>query len=119
MKPVPDGCAMKRSSDAIGKGLRGGAERGAVAVELAIVLPLLALLLLTIIDLGLAIRESQVLQNAAREGARFSALPISWIDPLNPVATETAIKQRVTDYCQQEGIVVDPATVTVNQRHPI
>jgi TadE-like protein len=110
---------MKPAPDAIGPNRRGGAERGAVLVEFAIVLPLLALLFLTIIDLGLAIRESQVLQNAAREGARFSALQISWVDPLNPVATEGAIKQRVTAYCQQEGIVVDPAAVTVNQRYAI
>ncbi len=110
---------MKPAPDAIGTKPHRGAERGAVLVELAIVLPLLALLFLTIIDLGLVVRESQVLQNAAREGARFSALPVSWIDPLNPVATEAAIKQRVTAYCQEEGIVVDPADVTVNQRQAI
>lgn len=98
----------------------GGAERGAVLVEFAIVLPLLALLLLTVIDLGLVIRESQVLQNAAREGARFSALPTSWIDPVrNAIATQDAIKQRVITYCALEGITVDPASITVDQSYPI
>lgn len=108
MKPAPDATKAER-----------GAERGAVLVEFALVLPLLALLFLTVIDLGLAIRESQVLQNAVREGARFSALPISWVDPRNPVASEAAIRQRVTDYCLREGIVVDSAAVGVSQRHPI
>jgi Flp pilus assembly protein TadG len=104
MKPVPD--AAK-------------AEQGAVLVEFAIVLPLLVLLFLTVIDLGLVIRESQVLQNAVREGARFSALPTSWVDPRNPMASEATVRRRVTDYCLEEGIVVDPAAVGLNQRYLI
>jgi hypothetical protein len=50
-------------------------EKGAVAIELAIVLPLFALLLLGTFEMGLIARDHQALQNAAREGARFSALP--------------------------------------------
>ena len=110
MKPAPDTNAATTGRTA---------ERGAVLVEFAIVLPLLALLFLTVIDLGLVIHESQVLQNAVREGARFSALPTSWIDPRNPAASEAAVRQRVTDYCREEGIVVDPAAVGVDQRHLI
>ena len=110
---------MKPTANAIGTRLRDGSERGAVIVEFALVLPLLALLFLTVIDLGLVVHESQVLQNAAREGARFSALPISWIDPINPVATEAAIRQRVTDYCAEEGVVVDPGSITISQSFPI
>lgn len=94
-------------------------EKGAVLVELAIVLPLLALIFLTIIDLGLVIREHQILQNAAREGARFSTLPMNWINPRNPGATANAIKQRVIDYCQQEGLAVGLEDVTLNQLYPI
>lgn len=94
-------------------------ERGAVLVELAIVLPLLALIFLTVIDLGLVIQESQILQNAVREGARFSSLPTSHVDPVNPMASDAEIRRRVTDYCLEEGIVVDPADVTVNQQYPI
>ena len=41
---------------------------------MALVLPLLTLLLIGIINMGLVIREHQVLQNAAREGARYSTL---------------------------------------------
>ena len=110
---------MTPTANAIGTRLRDGSERGAVIVEFALVLPLLALLFLTVIDLGLVVHESQVLQNAAREGARFSALPISWIDPINPVATEAAIRQRVTDYCAEEGVVVAPGSITINQSFPI
>ena len=109
---------MKPAPDTIG-GKHGGSERGAVLVEFAMVLPLLALLFLTIIDLGLVIHENQVLQNAVREGARFSSLPSSWIDQRNPVASEAAIKQRVTDYCLEEGIVLNTADITVDQQYPI
>jgi hypothetical protein len=94
-------------------------EGGAVLVELAIILPLLALIFLTIIDLGLVIREHQVLQNAAREGARFSTLPMNWINPRNPGASEASIKQRVIDYCWQEGLSVNMEDVTLNQTYPI
>ena len=101
-------------------GRRTSRAPGAVLVELALVLPLLVILLLTSVDLGLILWEYQVLQNAAREGARFSALPRNWISPWNPIATDTDIKQRVLDYLQQEGIMtVVAADITVNQQFPI
>ena len=94
-------------------------ERGAAAVEMAIVLPLLALMFLMVVDLGLIIREHQVLQNAAREGARFSAEPRNWIDPANPNATASMIQQRVVDYCAEQNITVAAGDVTINQTYPI
>jgi Flp pilus assembly protein TadG len=48
-------------------------ERGAVAVEFALVLPLLVMLLMGIITGGLAYSNSIGLANAVREGARFGA----------------------------------------------
>lgn len=53
------------------QGLR---ERGAVAVEMAIVLPLLLLILGGIVDFGRAYFTQIVLANAAREGARASVV---------------------------------------------
>ncbi len=95
-------------------------EQGAVLVELALVLPLFAAFLLVIADLGLVLREYQVVQNAAREGARYSIIQTSWIDPRNPGATEAAIKQRVLDYLAQEGIRdVAVEAITVSQTYPI
>ncbi len=96
-----------------------GRERGAVAVEFAMMLPLLVICFITIIDLGLVIHEHQILQNAVREGARFSALPRNQISPLNPMATTSAIKQRVIDYCEGENITVAPADISVSQQHAI
>jgi len=88
------------------KGIASDGERGAVIVELALMLPLLAILIMTIIDLGLVTREHQVLQNAAREAARFSALPKNNIDPTNPTATPNSIRDRVINYLAQERITV-------------
>lgn len=94
--------------------------QGAILVELALVLPFLVLLMLTAVDLGLILWEYKIVQNAAREGARFSALPRNWISPWNPIATDADIKQRVLDYLQQEGIAgVTANDVTVNQHYLI
>jgi Flp pilus assembly protein TadG len=94
-------------------------ERGAVLVELAIILPLLVTMFLIILDLGFVLREHQIVQNAAREGAHFSALPANWVNPTNPTASVDAIKQLVIGYTAQEHITIDSSQITVNQQYPI
>jgi Flp pilus assembly protein TadG len=49
-------------------------DRGAAAVEFALVLPLLLLILFGIIDFGRALNAQITLTQAAREGARLAAL---------------------------------------------
>ena len=49
-------------------------EQGAAAVEMALVLPLLLLLLFGIIDFGRVLNAQITLTEAAREGARAAAL---------------------------------------------
>jgi len=49
-------------------------DRGATAVEFALLLPLLLLLVFGIIDFGRAINAQITLTQAAREGARLAAL---------------------------------------------
>ncbi len=90
-------------------------ERGVALVELALVLPIFALFLVVITDLGLVLREYAILQNAAREGARYSINQRNQIGAY-PDATAAAIQQKVLDYLQQEGITdVSAAAVTVSQ----
>ncbi len=91
-------------------------EQGAVMVEMAFALPLLALVFLSIIDLGIIVREYQVIQNAAREAARFSSQQANFIaGSSDPTGTEDAIKQFAVRYAALEHITIDPTKVTVNQ----
>jgi len=61
-------------------------DDGSAAVEFAIVGSLLFLILLGIVQFGIAFNRSQGLQAAAREGARIASLPAS---------TSAAIQQRI------------------------
>jgi len=56
-------------------------QRGAAAVEFAIVVPLLALILFGTIDFALLFYNKQVLTNASREGARSAIVASNWNDP--------------------------------------
>jgi Flp pilus assembly protein TadG len=49
-------------------------DRGAAAVEMALLLPVLLVLVFGIIDFGRALNEQITLTSAAREGARLAAL---------------------------------------------
>jgi hypothetical protein len=61
--------------------LRSRRERGVVATELAIALPLLLLLVAGVLDVGTLFWEKQVLTNATREGARVAALAYPGVSP--------------------------------------
>lgn len=93
-------------------------ERGSVIVELALMLPLLAIFVLGAVEMGLTVREHQVVQNAAREGARFSAQPANNIDPSNPPATPNSIRDKVINYLAQERITVAATDCTADATIP-
>ena len=92
-------------------------QRGTALVEFALIIWLLVLLLVGVVDFGLVIREHQIMQNAAREGARFSGM--NKIDPLSPATTTNAIKGVVVDYLAQEGITIPASNVSVSQTQVI
>ena len=96
-------------------------QRGTVLIEMAVVLPLLTLLLIGIVNMGLLIREQQVLQNAAREGARYSALQANRIDEAGDATAQalvlTKIKTRVQRYLAQERITIALSDVTIDQNY--
>lgn len=54
-----------------------GTNRGQALVEFALILPVLAALLLTVLDLGRLFYSQMVITNAAREGALQASLPVS------------------------------------------
>ena len=53
---------------------RGQRDEGQAAVEVALVLPLVALLLLALVQVGLLVRDQVLVVHAAREGARAAAV---------------------------------------------
>jgi Flp pilus assembly protein TadG len=81
-------------------------ERGASAVEFAILLPLLMLILFGTIEFGMVMYSREILTNASREGARAG------IVQQTPKPTQGQIEDVVTNYLTNTGI--DPANVTVS-----
>ena len=70
---------------------RSGAARGAVAVEFALVLPLLMALLLGIMETALAANRKLTLTHSAREGSRIAAIGA----PVGPIDAPGSVKNRV------------------------
>jgi len=68
------------------------AQRGAAAVEFAIVLPFLLLVVFAIVELGIALYDKAVITNASREGARAGVVLKS------PKPTTTDVQTIVTNY---------------------
>lgn len=114
-------------------------ERGAVAVEFALILPVLVLLLLGITTAGVAYSKAISLTNAVREGSRFAATGDSasttWATDsiariravqTDDAATETAIcvqlwKQgtgEVKVSCSQGNGSISPALATTDANFP-
>lgn len=92
-------------------------DRGAAAIELAIILPLLLLLIAGIVDLGRLMYTEVVLSNAAREGSRMIALGYSTADAQARVTAAAfnigAATVAVTIPCPANPIPTDGASVTV------
>jgi Flp pilus assembly protein TadG len=86
---------------------RLGSERGQAILEIAITLPLILLVCVSIFEFGRVYQTVQVLSNAAREGARVAILP---------EATPADVTARVNQYLHagQLGNATN-ATVAVNQ----
>lgn len=77
---------------------RSRRERGNVAVELALAMPLLLLIIAGVIDLGLLFWEKQVITNATREGARAAVRAVDTGTAVNAQLTQGQIQQVVQDY---------------------
>jgi Flp pilus assembly protein TadG len=77
---------------------RRDGERGAAAVEFALLSPLLLILVFGIIDFGLAMNAQIIIGNAVREGARAAALGASYDDTLAAASNaETGVVGTVPD----------------------
>jgi Flp pilus assembly protein TadG len=85
-------------------------ERGAAAVEFAMILPLLIVLVFGIVQFSIAYNRQQGLHAAAREGARVASLPNT---------TQSDITDRVNDALTGITFESTPSiTVTPNVTQP-
>jgi hypothetical protein len=90
-------------------------QAGQAVVEFALILPLLALLTVGIVDLGRVFYTYEALANAAREGARFCALPVSLLVPPPPGHRPAMAKPFGRVSGELDGrVLVDPTDVLVN-----
>ena len=80
-------------------------QRGAAAVEFAVVAPIFVLLLFGMIEYGRMVMVQQMLTNATREGARRAVLDGT---------TVSNVKTTVRDYLSGGHITVNDAEITVN-----
>ena len=94
-------------------------EGGQATVEVALLLPLFALLLLAVVQVGLVVRDQVLVTHAAREAARAAA-----VDPRAEVAregAEAAARLDPTRLAVELSGATDPGgrlTVTVLYRSP-
>ena len=91
-----------RSGDSRYMRLIGG-QKGTAAIEFAVLLPVLALLVFGAIDFGDLFRHKYVLTNAAREGARAA---VKGTDPSD-------VKKIVEEYLKKEFTDLEMSRVTV------
>lgn len=91
---------------------RDARDRGAAAVEMALVLPVLLLLVFGIIDFGRMLNAQITLTEAAREGARASVLGANPSAAVNAASTNLGTVGTTTTACPTNPAAGDNATVT-------
>lgn len=116
-KSVPDFSSRSPARRRVGRSARrdGACERGAAAVEFALVLPVVLALLVGMLELGLALYDKAVLTQASREGARAG------IVLRNPKLSTGEIRDIVLQRAQPALLSLQPAAaplVTVQQSSP-
>lgn len=94
-------------------------ERGQAATEVALVLPVVALLALLLVQAGLVVRDQVLVVHAAREAARAAA-----VEPAPEAAREAAersarlVPSRLSVEVGPRGEPGDPVRVAVRYRSP-
>ncbi|HXE30369.1 MAG TPA: TadE/TadG family type IV pilus assembly protein [Terriglobales bacterium] len=83
-------------------------QAGSELVELAVLLPCLMLLTLVVSEFAAVVSAHQVLDNAAREGARLAVVP-------GELSQTGDVKNRVISYAAANGITLSTSDITVNQ----
>lgn len=105
---------------------RSNARRGVAAVELAVILPFLMLLLFGIWEVGRFLDAQMLLEGACREGARQAAAGARR-DPITgnvtfiyatPTTGETDVETAVKNWLARSGVSTTSVTVTYQNLDP-
>lgn len=97
------------------------ASPGSAAVELALVLPLVLMMVLALLQVGLLAKDSLVVVQAAREGAREAAVT-SDSERIRQAALRGGgglSEERTEVQVDRSGSMGDPVTVRVRYRAPM
>lgn len=105
------GLRIKNSSERISTSLNH-APRGVAAVEFAIVAPVLVSILVGMISLARAFETQNLLEGAAREGARFASIDRDGLLANGQTSNQKLI-QDVKNFLSTNGIPKDKITVQV------
>jgi Flp pilus assembly protein TadG len=95
------------AKDREGGSIKVKSQNGGAAVEFAIVLPILVLLVFAIIEFSVALYDKAMITNASREGARAG---IVFSDPR---ISDNEITSVVNNYCGSYLITFGAATATI------
>lgn len=100
---------------------RRGVERGSAAVEFALLLPILLLVLLALVQVGVVARDQLVLTQASRAGAREAAVDGS-VEAVHEAVRSAAsglAAERLTIDVAWTGERGDPVTVSLAYELPM
>jgi TadE-like protein len=98
---------------------RGTGDEGQAAVELALVLPLVAILLLALVQVGLVVRDQILVLHAAREAAREAAVDAGADVPARAAAASSTLDaSRLTVESSGRGGPGSRVRIDVSYRAP-
>lgn len=90
-------------------------ERGAVAVEFALLLPLVVIILFAMTEFGIAFSRLEGYESASREGARYAAVncqPRRAGDPTTTPCTKAMIVRAINEASTNPPVAESALTVT-------
>lgn len=93
-------------------------NKGTAAVEFALVLPLLVLLVFGIIEISVLLYDRVVLTNAVREGARAGIVYETDVTGQNNRRSDDVIRSVVNDYCRDRLITFGSSSESPNIPDP-
>ena len=91
----------------------GNREKGASAVEFALVLPVLMLVLFGIIEFGLTLYDKAIITNASREGARRGIVYVGDTVGVSPGVVTSTVDSYVGSYLVSLGSGTGTPSTTI------